>query len=52
MSIDDFRGLSDPPPDGAEYLNYDPPVLILMRHKWKQYVKGYEENLSIRRLRK
>ncbi|MCX2819772.1 hypothetical protein EGH25_10470 [Haladaptatus sp. F3-133] len=30
MSIDDFRGLGDPPPDGAEYLSYDPPVLIFM----------------------
>ena len=30
MSIDDFRGLGSPPPDGADYLHYDPPVLLFM----------------------
>jgi hypothetical protein len=30
MSIDDFRSLGSPPPDGADYLHYDPPVLLFM----------------------
>jgi hypothetical protein len=30
MSIDDFHNLGDPPPDGAEYIYYDPPVVLFM----------------------
>ncbi len=30
MSIDDFRGLGSPPPDGADYLHYYPPILLFM----------------------
>lgn len=30
MSVDDFHRLGDPPPNGAEYIYYDPPVVLFM----------------------
>ena len=36
MSIDDFHGLGSPPPNGADYLYYDPPVLLFMSSTYEE----------------
>jgi len=34
VSVDDFFDIDTPPPNGADYLHYDRPVLVFMNSKY------------------